>query len=160
EDQAKVKKAIAEAYGARGTCPRCAGGCPCRRCGATGIDRGGPCRDCLGAKVLVGKVQQWKRKECRGVKWKNRDQGCSRDANCRCGGAGFITVAGSAVTCKNVYDESDNTLELGCDGTGLDLSTAPLMPRTVNKEHPRRLGGVATDRDTAMESGDDEVADY
>lgn len=160
EDQAAVKRAIALAYGAKGTCPRCAGGCPCRKCDATGSYKGMMCPDCEGAKILVGKVQQWKQEPCRGHKVNGRYPGCTLASDCRCKGTGFITVPGSATTCKNVYDSDDNTVEFGCDGTGLDLGTAPLLPRTKNKEHPRRLGGIATDRDTCMESGDDDISDY
>jgi hypothetical protein len=53
-----------------------------------------------------------------------------------CGGAGRVEV--SAIT---------------CDGTGLDLSTAPVLPRTEG-------GGVSMNRDTLSESGDERLMHY
>ena len=44
-------------------------------------------------------------------------------------------------------------VEAGCDGAGLDLETAPLLPRSDTL-------GVKTNRDTLTESGDDDLADY
>lgn len=41
----------------------------------------------------------------------------------------------------------------GCDGTGYNLSAAPLLPRTSKL-------GVSTDRDTLLESGNDDLALY
>ena len=59
-----------------------------------------------------------------------------------CGGTGKIGDGKKSVTCKG-----------GCDGTGLDLSTAPNLPRSDK-------GGVKTDRDALMESGADDLSDY
>lgn len=86
EDQAKVKRAVALAYGASGTCARCKG---------------------------TGKVPS--------------------------------DVTGKPVGCKG----SDG----GCDGTGLDLATAPTLPRTEK-------GAVSASRDTLEESGDDTLEAY
>lgn len=89
EEQAKVKRAVAIAYGASGACPTCRG---------TG-------------KVLGAPTKSGKR---------------------------------NPVTCKG---------EAGCDGTGLDLTTAPGLPRTPT-------GGVSASRDTLEESGDDVLEAY
>jgi DNA polymerase-1 len=86
EDQAKVKRAVALAYGASGACERCGG---------------------------AGKVAS--------------------------------TVTGKPVGCKGA--------DGGCDGTGLDLATAPGLTRTPT-------GGVSASRDTLEESGDDTLERY
>ncbi len=125
EDQAEIKRAIASAYGATGKCPRCDG---------TGIVRN--------VKLIP----------CRGVKVKNRFQGC-QGAACVCGGRGENEKLGNEVTCKTLKDDDENIVEAGCDGTGFDLSTAPMMPRSDG-------GGVKTDCDAKMESGDDDLYDY
>lgn len=61
-----------------------------------------------------------------------------------CGGTGKVASekTGKPVTCKE-----------GCDGTGLDLDTAPGLPRTEK-------GAISTNRDTLMESGDDTLEEY
>lgn len=134
EDQAAVRKSIASAYGATGKCVRCGGS---------------------------GRITPMVQVECRGVKESGRyKKGCLGAACSVCSGNRSVLKLGNEKTCKNEYDENDDLVEAGCDGSGFDLSTAPMLPRTKNKEHPRRLGGVATDRDSLMESGDDEVADY
>lgn len=139
EDQAAVKRSVAVAYGAMGKCARCGG---------------------------VGKIRKVDEVECRGVKERGRYRGCAfavamvtvvavaADASCSvCLGKGRIDKLGNEVTCKNVFDEAGNLVESGCDGTGLDLSTAPMLPRTDKL-------GVSTDRDTLMESGDEDLSDY
>jgi hypothetical protein len=95
-----------------------------------------------------------------GEKVRGRFRGCLGDDCKVCHGAGKHEKPGNIVVCKNIYDEDDKTVEKGCDGTGLDLDTASFLPRTKNKEHPKRLGGVGSDRDTKMESGDDELTIY
>lgn len=74
--------------------------------------------------------------------------GAFQDKPCpACGGTGRIVgQKGNEVICK---------VRAGglCDGTGLDLSTAPMLPRT-------ETGGVSADRDTLMESGDEALAEY
>jgi DNA polymerase-1 len=62
----------------------------------------------------------------------------------KCGGSGKVPSPKTSkpIACKE-----------GCDGTGLDLSTAPGLPRTDTN-------GVATDRDTLMESGDEQLYEY
>ena len=61
-----------------------------------------------------------------------------------CGGSGKVPSekTGKPVNCKE-----------GCDGTGLDLSTAPGLPRTDK-------GAISINRDTLMESGDDTLEAY
>jgi hypothetical protein len=155
EDQAAVKRAIAFAYGATGACKRCKGGVSCKWCAGTGNDGSGNCRKCDGIGTHIGKIQKWDEIECRGEKVRGRFQGCTWSTCTACHGSGKVFKIGNVVTCKNVFDEQDDTLMLeeGCDGTGLDLSTASLLRRTEKL-------GVATDRDTAMESGDEDVSDY
>jgi hypothetical protein len=160
EDQAAVKRSIALAYGASGTCKRCGGGAACPKCEFGKLPSGYDCRECGGLGVLVGRIQSWKEIDCRGEKIRGRYRGCEGDDCKVCHGARKHEVAWSIVVCKHVYDADDKTIERGCDGTGLDLTTAPLMPRTKNKEHPRREGGVSTERDTKMSSGDDDLSDY
>lgn len=156
EDQIAVKKSVAIAYGVTGTCSRCEGG---------------------------GKVRPLKVKACRGQKVGGRfefpdlkkqlalsevmQKAYARDLDIDddaptpppppvilvgdhsacgvCSGAGQVQYYGDPVTCKGA--------DGGCDGTGLNLSTAPYLPRTDK-------GGIRADRDTLMESGDDELAVY
>lgn len=97
-----------------------------------------------------------------------------------CGGSGKVTSAssGNPINCKDgaeyadwhpkgkdrdavkVFRESLKAGRLpaavvsgGCDGTGLDLSTAPGLPRTEK-------GAISTNRDILMESGDDTLESY
>lgn len=126
EDTAAVKRAIAKAYGVTGTCKRCDG---------TGTTRNVKLIDCRGAKV------------------KARFQGCQGPACDTCGGREKIQKLGNEVTCKNIFDEDGRFEEAGCDGTGWDLTTAPMLPRSDKL-------GVKTDRDAKMESGDDDLYDY
>jgi DNA polymerase-1 len=74
----------------------------------------------------------------------------------RCGGTGKVksAVSGNPVVCKaaDVTELGDDKVA-GCDGTGLDLTTAPTRPRTEK-------GGIKADRDTLMESGDEDLSDY
>jgi DNA polymerase-1 len=64
-----------------------------------------------------------------------------------CGGSGSVTSpkSGADVICKASAG--------GCDGTGLDIASAQGLPRTDS-------GGVAADRDTLKESGDDVLEEY
>ena len=101
EDQAAVKRAIALAYGASGTCRKCRG---------------------------AGKVE-------RAPKVSEK--------------TGKPLKAGAPRICSPRNFEDEET----CDGTGLDLSTAPMLPRADK-------GGVKTDRDALMESGDDDLHDF
>lgn len=133
EDQAAVKRAVALAYGVTGTCERCGGS---------------------------GRVQTHEVVPCRGEKQRGRYRGCPGAGCSVCSGLGSFRRVKGDTTCKNVHDEEDELVEEGCDGTGLDLSTVPMLPRTINKEHPFRFGGVSTDRDALMESGSDELSDY
>lgn len=126
EDQAAVKHAIAAAYGATGKCSRCGGS---------------------------GKVRNSTWIDCRGEKVRGRYQGCKREQCVACSGELKVAKIGNEVTCKNVFNENEVLVEVGCDGTGFDLSTVPMLPRTDKL-------GVSTDRDTAMESGDDDVSDF
>jgi hypothetical protein len=162
EDQAAVKRDIALAYGAKGVCKRCGGGCECRRCGGTGKAVGGHCKACAGVGRHVGFVQNMEIVDCRGEKVRGRYRGCAGIACLTCLGKGKLSKPGSIVTCKTVLDEellakgvspSKAVVERGCDGTGLDVDSAIMLPRT------KKLG-VSTDRDTAMESGDDDISDY
>jgi hypothetical protein len=124
EDQAAVKRAMVKAYGATAPCPRCQG---------------------------TGTVTPDKTVPCRGPKIKNRYKGCVL-VGCVCSGTGLVTKPGNEITCKNVFDGDDLITE-GCDGSGYDLSTVPMLKRTDK-------GGVSTNRDTGLESGDDELAEY
>jgi hypothetical protein len=126
EDQSAVKKAIALAYGASKPCARCAG---------------------------TGKVKKIEQVECRGVKIKNRFQGCLGPHCLTCAGLRVLQKEAGEKTCKNVFDEDDRLVEIGCDGTGFDLDSVPLLPRADKL-------GVKTDRDAKMESGDEDMADY
>lgn len=84
----------------------------------------------------------------------------------RCGGSGRIErpgaisektgrqLKGSSVVCKAAdFELVVDTPVYGCDGTGLDLSTAPGLPRTDK-------GGIKTDRDTLAETGDEDLLAY
>lgn len=154
EDQAAVKRAVATAYGAKGLCKKCSGGVSCRRCHRTGNDGTGVCKHCDGLGVFVGKVQKIDMVDCRGIKMSNnRFQGCLGLACTICNNTLKVPKIGNEVTCKTIVGDDGKIIENGCDGTGLDLATAPMLPRTEKF-------GVKTDRDTAMESGDDDVADY
>ena len=152
EDQAAVKRAVARAYGASGQCSRCGG---------------------------TGEVRPRKSKPCRGQKLRGRYQECGGAGCAVCGGEGKIYYAGDTVVCKAGYgdptceecgevqfahpnggvtcprDHRANSFNhtSGCDGTGLDLRTAPSVRRTPS-------GGVSTSRDTLLESGDDDLAAY
>jgi hypothetical protein len=97
EDRTVIKRAVATAYGASGTCPTCKG---------TG-------------RVLNAKGQE------------------------RATAGGRI-LDSHWIGCKG---------HEGCDGTGLDLSTAPNLVRTPT-------GGVSADRDAKEESGDDTLMEF
>lgn len=125
KNQAAVKKAIVIAYGARVLCARCSG---------------------------TGRVRKVKQVVCRGEKVNGRYKGCV-GAACACLGTGKIAKVGGEVSCKNVFDETEQLVEKGCDGTGFDLDSVRVLPRTDKL-------GVKTDRDTTMESGDEELAVY
>ena len=118
EDQAAVKRAVALAYGASGTCSRCQG---------------------------RGVVRGVKQEPCRGAKIRGRYQGCGGPVCSLCEGTKIIEKLGGESTCW--------ARDGGCDGTKLHLSTAPMLPRTDK-------GGVKTDRDASMESGDEDISDY
>src|SRR5579862_1032705 len=128
EDQCAVKRAVAIAYGATGNCSKCGGS---------------------------GKVQKSKLEDCRGIKEKNRFKGClGVDCEVCFGSLKVEKIQKKPVTCKNIFDKNTgDMIEGGCDGTGLDLSTAPMLPRTEKQ-------GVKTDRDASMESGDEDISDY
>lgn len=67
-----------------------------------------------------------------------------------CGGAGKRRgPKGNLVNCS----PRNFPGEVYCDGTGLDLGTAPGLPRTEG-------GGVSSSRDTLMESGDDQLMSF
>lgn len=126
EDTGAVRKSIAVAYGVKAPCARCAG---------------------------TGKVRKVSLVPCRGVKLKGRYQGCYGSVCLTCAGKQEIEKDGGEITCKNIFGEEDRLILKGCDGTGLDLDTVPVLPRT-------KKDGVSTDRDTLMESGDEELADF
>ena len=136
EDQSAVKRAVVVAYGAEGPCLRCAG---------------------------TGRVTKYVEEACRGEKVRGRFQGCSGPSCSVCAGAERVVRAGSVVTCRVVEADPDEIARVGaqvfpgdwwgCDGTGFDLDSAKMLPRTDK-------GGVKTDRDTVMESVDDDLADY
>jgi len=175
EDQGAVKRAIATAYGARGACKRCGGGLKCKRCSGSGNDGSGAfgCRDCKGIGILVGKIQNIDEVECRGPKEGGRfKRGCvmklppplpgQTAVLCPCGGTGKLKKLGSIVGCYTEFDEEllakgvsreKAVLVRGCDSTGLDIDSAIMLPRTEGL-------GVKTDRDTCMESGDEDISDY
>jgi hypothetical protein len=126
EDTVAIKTAVANAYGVGGTCERCEGS---------------------------GTVRPVKMIECRGAKIKGRYLGCQGSECLVCNGQQRIPKIGNEITCKSEFDDDGKVVEAGCDGTGLDLSTAPMLPKT-------KKGGVSTDRDTLMESGDDDLSDF
>jgi hypothetical protein len=126
EDTVAIKTAVARAYGATGTCERCKG---------------------------AGTVRPVKMIECRGAKMKGRYQGCQGITCAVCGGDEQVPKIGNEITCKSEIDDDNKVIVAGCDGTGLDLSTASMLPKT-------KKGGVSTDRDTLMESGDDDLSDF
>lgn len=130
EDTSAVKKAIALAYG---------------------VDPASTCPRCDG----TGKVRSVKWIECRGEKVRGRyKEGCPGASCAVCSGSARIPKLGNEVTCRYDLDDNGNIVEPGCDGTGLVLETAPNIPRS-DKTH-----GVKTDRDTLMESGDDDLSAY
>jgi hypothetical protein len=134
ENQIEVKRSVALAYGVTGKCPRCAGS---------------------------GRVRPIKQVACRGEKVRGRYKGCPHVGSpaervvaggstpgiwCfTCAGKGTVDKVCDLKTCK----ASDG----GCDGTGLNLKTQPFLPRADK-------GAIRADRDTLMESGDDELAAY
>ena len=154
EDQAAVKKSVAVAYGATGACPRCRGS---------------------------GKIRPRKIKPCRGQKARGRYLGCGGAACTVCGGEEKIEYLGNEVTCgvgdgdyrcphldcgepqyahpggggatcPRGHRATAPTRVTGCDGTGLNLRGATL-PRTEK-------GRISANRDTLLESGDDDLAAY
>ena len=111
-----------------------------------------PCPRCNG----TGRVRNVTKVECRGTRGptgRGRYVGCLSDACAVCGGTRLVDKIGNEVTCKNIFDESEVLQIAGCDGFGFDLSEIPVLPRTEKQ-------GVSTDRDTKMESGDEELTDY
>lgn len=107
---------------------------------AYGADPFSACERCRG----TGKISTTKTEPCRGVKLRGRYQGCV-GVSCICGGRGQVEKAGAPATCW----ASDG----GCDGTGLDLSTASTLVRT-------ETGLISISRDTLSESGDENLHDY
>ena len=101
----------------------------------------GKCPLCGGS----GKLPKTKTKECRGIKLKGRYQNCVGRGCGICGGVGSYEIPAGETTCK----AADN----GCDGTGYDLSTAPMLPRS-------KKDGICADRDVKMESGDDNLSEF
>jgi DNA polymerase-1 len=71
----------------------------------------------------------------------------------RCNGTGKVPSpkTGKPIICKVYLDEEKEYH--GCDGTALDLSLAPSLPRAEK-------GGVSASRDTLGESGDDVLEGY
>lgn len=126
ENTVAIKRAIAAAYGASGACPRCEGSGK-----VTPIKQ----KDCRGEKL----------KESRNGKRKGSYEGCLGASCATCEGHGVLNYEGDETTCR--------AQDGGCDGTGYDLTTAPMLPRTDK-------GGVKTDRDASMESGDDDIYAY
>lgn len=110
---------------------------------ATAYGAKGTCKRCNGS----GKVRSVKTTECRGPKVKARYAGCGGPSCVTCGGRGSVEVLGNEIICRVVADGT------GCDGTGLDLSTAPALPRSDK-------GGVKTDRDALAESADEDLIDF
>lgn len=154
EDTVAVKRAVAIAYGAgEKVCRRCGGGIDCSACSGEGVVDGVQCEECDGAGRLVGKIARTELIDCRGEKLRGRYRGCNGTACAVCGGTAKVSRPMKPATCKNVLDERDRVIEAGCDGTGLDLSEAKMLPRTDKL-------GVGTDRDAKMESGDDDLSDY
>ncbi|KKW46584.1 MAG: hypothetical protein UY96_C0003G0087 [Parcubacteria group bacterium GW2011_GWB1_56_8] len=123
EDQAAVKRSVAIAYSATGVCVRCGG---------------------------TGKIRNVTEIDCRGEKVKGRYRGCIGDQCVVCNGRRKLDKLGNEINCKVIKTDSG---DLGCDGTGFDLTTAPMLPRTDKN-------GIGTDRDVCMESGDDDLSDY
>jgi DNA polymerase I len=102
----KLKKRIATAYGASGTC-----------------------RECAGTGKVPSKAKSNQRKcVCAGF-------GCSW-----CDNRGWV-LGNTKINCKT------------CDASGLDLTTAPSLPRSDG-------GGISTSRDTLKESGDDLLDEF
>lgn len=147
ENQAVVKTAVAKAYGATGTCSRCGGGLACWRCDKTGQRKGRVCSTCEGKGFLHGKIRNTIQEPCRGAKERGRYQQCKGEACLTCGGTRQVAILGNPVTCWM----SDG----GCDGTGLDVSTAPTL-NTITTP----TGLISISRDTLSESGDDDLRDY
>lgn len=148
ENQAAVKRAVAKAYGASGTCSRCGGGMKCPRCTGTGVARrGGTCSDCEGQGFLIGRIAGKQLVECRGEKVKGRYRGCQGQACTSCKGTKQVEESKAPSTCWM----SDG----GCDGTGLDVRTAPTL-HTITTP----TGLISISRDTLSESGDDDLHDY
>lgn len=123
EDTIAIKKAIVEAYG---------GEVPCKRCGGK------------------GRVPKVETVECRGVKERGRYRGCLGTDCTVCKGNKSFERENGERTCKNEFDDNGTQVEEGCDGTGYDLDTVPLLKRTDTL-------GVATDADTKTESGNEDL---
>lgn len=113
-----------------------------KRAVAAAYGASGQCKKCGG----TGKFTPMVEVDCRGAKERGRYRGCLGAVCLTCGGTARVLKLGNESTCKVVDGE-------GCDGTGFDLSMSPMLPRS-DKD------GVKTDRDTTMESGDEDLADY
>jgi DNA polymerase-1 len=74
-----------------------------------------------------------------------------------CAGTGKVPSpsSGKPIVCKSVdsLDSEGSIVRIGCDGTGFDLATAPMLPRSEK-------GAVSCDRDSLMESGDETLYDF
>ena len=147
ENQTAVRTAIAKAYGAYGVCPRCSGGLTCVRCEGTGQKRGAVCAVCAGKGVLAGKIDKALLVPCRGAKERGRFRGCAGSECTACAGTRQVVGPWNPVTCW--------MSEGGCDGTGLDVRTAPTL-HTITTP----TGLISISRDTLSESGDDDLHDY
>lgn len=120
EDQIAVKRAVAIAYGATGTCYRCGGS---------------------------GRLPKNKYVPCRGEKVSGRYRGCAKESCSTCKGTQQVLVADGDSTCW--------MMDGGCDGTGLDVRTAPTL-KTITTT----TGRLSIARDTLSESGDETLHDY
>jgi hypothetical protein len=144
EDTAAVARAVAIAYGASE---------PCELCGK------------------LGRVQKQHKVPCRGLKVKNRFQGCTAKSKRVVEGLeGVVAMEEPVLADHLVIDEAScevcrgtgETMKPGnivicpdCKGTGFDINPKglPSLPRTEK-------GGVSSSRDTMSESGDEILIEF
>lgn len=133
-DKAAQKRATAIAYGAEGKCKRCGG------TGKVKSEKTGKPVTCKAADASDVEVEASAGEEVPRVECPSCEDGRGPDGlPCeRCDGTGEVP---------------DYVIANGCDGTGLDLNTAPGLPRTAK-------GAISTSRDSLAESGDELLEEF
>lgn len=110
-------------------------------------------KDERGKPVLNKKTRQPDVKELGQVVKRDLALAYGADPNSKCPACGGAGKRPSPTTGKPVWCSPRSFEGVHCAGTGLDLETAPTLPRTDG-------GDVKTDRDTLSESGDEDLMGY